>query len=151
VLYRVYQPGDFPFLYVIEEACFQPPLRFSRAHIRRLVGQPNGVTWVAEDDGQLCAFGIAEWAAEESRVTAYIQTLEVLAEVRHRGVGRELLQRMEQSAREAGAMEIWLHVDAQNPAAIRLYERFAYALQGREPDYYGRGRTALMYAKSLGA
>ena len=59
-------------------------------------------------------------------MVAYIQTLEVLPERRGRGVGGELLRRIEGSARAAGAQSIWLHVDAENAAAIRLYERHGY-------------------------
>ena len=29
--YRLFEPDDFDELYAIEEMCFQPPLRFSRA------------------------------------------------------------------------------------------------------------------------
>lgn len=151
VHYRLYKPEDFSALYAIEVACFQPPLRFSRSYIRRHLLEPNSAAWVAEDGGQLCGFGIAEWTAQQARVVAYILTLEVVAEGRRRGVGGELLQRMEKSASEAGAGEIRLHVDAGNAAAVRLYERHAYVAQGREADYYGRGRPALILAKSMGA
>ena len=55
----------------------------------------------------------------------------------------------ENSARAAGAHAIWLHVDAENSAAIRLYERHGYIAQGREEHYYARNRAALIYSKQL--
>jgi ribosomal protein S18 acetylase RimI-like enzyme len=58
---------------------------------------------------------------------------------------------MENSSRTAGAAAMWLHVDAENAAAIRVYERSGYGVSGREEDYYGRGRAALIYAKPLRA
>jgi ribosomal protein S18 acetylase RimI-like enzyme len=149
--YRLYVPEDFWPLYSIEEVCFQPPHRFSRSYMRQLIRQPNAATWIAEQDGRICGFGLVEWAREAGEMAAYIQTLEVLPEVRGQGVGGELLRRMESSARVAAACAIWLHVDAENAAAIRVYERSGYRVSGREENYYGRGRAGLIYAKPLRA
>jgi ribosomal-protein-alanine N-acetyltransferase len=149
VLYRLYATEDFASLYAIEEVCFQPPQRFSRAYMRQLVRQPDAATWIAEQAGRVCGFGLVEWTREAGETVAYIQTLEVLPEVRGQGVGRELLQRMENSVRAAGAAAIWLHADADNAIAIRVYQRHGFQLSGREEDYYGRGKAALIYAKPL--
>jgi ribosomal protein S18 acetylase RimI-like enzyme len=45
---------------------------------------------------------------------------------------------------------IWLHVEAENEGAIRLYEKHGYRYENRQEDYYAPGRAALMYAKRLG-
>jgi len=150
VLYRRYAPEDFAALYAVEEVCFQPPLRFGRGLMRQLTGQSNGATWIAEEE-RMCGFGIVEWTRDEAGVAAYIQTLEVVHEARGRGVGGELLRRMEDSAKAAAAEEIRLHVNAENRAAIRLYERYGYEERGRAAGYYGRGTTALIYGKALRA
>jgi ribosomal-protein-alanine N-acetyltransferase len=151
VNYRLFRPEDFAALYAIEEVCFQPPHRFGRSYVRQLVWQANAAAWVAEDNGRLTGFGIMEWSDEPEGVVAYVQTLEVLPEARGQGVGRELLRRMEESARGAGAAVAWLHVDAENEGAIRVYERAGYRVTGREPDYYGRGRAGLVHMKPLSA
>ena len=147
--YRPYQPDDFVQLYAIEEQCFQPPHRFSRSHMRRLIQQPNAATWIAEDDRRMCGFALVEWTQEETELVAYIQTIEVLPDARGEGVGGELLRRIEISACAAEAEAIWLHVYARNAGAIRLYERHNYQIQGSEEDYYGVGRKALIYAKRI--
>jgi ribosomal-protein-alanine N-acetyltransferase len=149
VHYRLYEPEDFDALYAIEESCFQPPLRFSRGYMRRLIRRTNAATWVVEDSDLMCGFGVVDWAEETAEVIAYIQTLEVLADVRGKGMGGELLRRMENSAWVSGASVSWLHVDAENAGAIRVYERHGYRLRGKERDYYGRGRAALIYGKPL--
>ena len=147
--YRLYTPSDFPHLYAIEERCFEPPLRFPRAYMRRVVGNPDSATWIAEEAGEMCGFANVEWAGPAADRYAYIQTLEVLGEKRRRGIARELLQRMEGSAAQAGAIAIWLHVDQENAGAIRLYRAQGYELTGREEHYYARQRAAEIYAKSL--
>ena len=149
MLYRLYMPEDFAALYAIEEVCFQPPLRFSRAYMRQLIGQTNAVTWIAEDGARVCGFGLVEWTLEDTQLAAYIQTIEVIPEARGQGVGEELMRHMESSAHAAGARSIWLHVDVRNAAAIRLYERHGYQHSGRQEGYYGRGAAALIYNKAL--
>ncbi len=149
MVYRLYQPGDFAALYAVEELCFDPPIRFSRAYMRQLIRRPHSATWIVEEDGELAGFAIAGWRAHEGANDAYIETLEVTPKRRGEGVGTELLRRVEDSARAAGAGTIWLHVDFENAAAIHLYESCGYARQGREEHYYARNRAAVVYAKSL--
>jgi [ribosomal protein S18]-alanine N-acetyltransferase len=149
VTYRLYAANDFPQLSAIEEICFQPPHRFSRAYMRHLVRAANAATWVAEEDGRIVGFAIVEWAEESDLLIAYIQTIEVTPTHRGRGIAGELMRRIEDSAHAAGAPAIWLHAEAGNQPAIRLYEANGYLCRGREDGYYGRGRAALIYVKSL--
>jgi ribosomal protein S18 acetylase RimI-like enzyme len=151
VHYRLYKPEDFAALYAIEEVCFQSPHRFSRTHMRELIHQPCAATWIAEEEQRMCGFGVVEWTGETAGAVAYIQTLEVLPGSRGQCVGGELLRCMENSARDARVEAIWLHVDAENAEAIRVYERHGYELKGRRPGYYGRGSVAHIYAKRIGA
>jgi ribosomal-protein-alanine N-acetyltransferase len=145
--YRLFQPDDFDALYAIEEVCFQPPHRFTRTYMRQLIRQENSATWIALDGEVMRGFGLTEWTRERLGMVAYVQTLEVLPEARGQGVGKEVLRRLEGSAGAAQAVGIWLHVNAVNEAAIRVYEKSGYRLSGREEDYYGRGKPALVYAK----
>ncbi len=149
MLYRSFKPEDFDALYAIEEICFQPPFRFGRRYLRRLIDSPNGATWIAEADGRMTGFAVVEWTLETTEAVAYLQTIEVAPEQRGRGVASELLQRIESSASAAGASILWLHVDATNAGAIRFYEKHGYAFYGGEDHYYAPGRGALIYRKPL--
>ncbi|MGA3160638.1 MAG: N-acetyltransferase [Terracidiphilus sp.] len=149
MLYRPFTPEDFDRLYALEELCFEPHSRFSRRTMRQLVSRPNAATWIAEEGGRLVGFAIVEWNQEPDNGIAYIQTIEVAREHRSCGVGRELLGRIEGSARNAGAGMIWLHVEAANAGAIRLYEAHGYRCEGREENYYPQGHAALIYQKRL--
>jgi ribosomal protein S18 acetylase RimI-like enzyme len=149
VEYRLYIPTDFPALYAVEELCFEPPFRFSRAYMRQLIKSADTATWIALQVAELIGFSIVELSAGQNELTAYIQTLEVHPAFRGRGIGAELLVRAEESARAAEARSIALHVDTENVAAIHLYESRGYARQGREEHYYARHRAAFVYAKSF--
>jgi ribosomal-protein-alanine N-acetyltransferase len=149
--YRLYRATDFEPLYAIEEVCFQPPLRFPPPYMRSVIENPESATWIAEESDKMAGFAIVEWGGPASDRYAYIQTLEVVPEQRRRGVARELLTRLEQSAMQAGAHSIWLHVDTENDPAIHLYEEHGYERQGREEHYYARHRAAFIYSKRLTA
>ncbi|MGD0832370.1 MAG: N-acetyltransferase [Terracidiphilus sp.] len=165
MLYRPFTLDDFDQLYAIEESCFEPPFRFDRDYMRQLVSRKNAATWIAEENGHLLGFAIVHWskrsrrfAAESSpspdnknELAAYIETIEVLQQARSQGAGSQLLCRIEDAARLAGAALIWLHVEAANTAAIRLYEAQGYFCEGRRENYYPMGRAALIYVKRLNA
>ncbi len=164
--YRLYQPADFAALYAVEELCFDTPFRFSRALMRKLIDNPNSATWIAEtpagekataeekiskENKKLAGFAIVDWATVPKGTVAYIQTIEVNPASRRQGIASELLRLSEISALVVGATAIWLHVDVENTAAMRLYEGRGYARKGREEHFYARNRAAFIYAKSLAA
>lgn len=150
VRFRPYQPSDFAALYAIEVECFQPPLRFGRPYMREILDNPSGAAWIAEQDERLAGFAIVEFTPHREGILAYIQTIEVAPAHRRHHVATELLNRIEASARQAGASAIWLHVEAGNDPAIRLYRAHGFSLGGRNENYYARGRAADIYSKSLG-
>ncbi len=154
--YRLYQPADFAALYAVEELSFDAPFRFSRALMRKLIANPNSATWIAEENAgeknkQMAGFAIVDWATVPKGTVAYIQTIEVNPASRRKGIASELLRLSEVSALVVGATAIWLHVDVENTAAMRLYEGRGYARKGREEHFYARNRAAFIYAKSLAA
>jgi ribosomal protein S18 acetylase RimI-like enzyme len=146
----MYDARDFDELYAVEEVCFRPPQRFGRRYMRQLIESRDSATWIAEEDGRMAGFAIVDWVSGAGVTEAYLQTIEVLPGARGQGVGQGLLERVEGSALAAGAELIWLHVEAGNGVAIRLYEAHGYHCEGREEGYYGTGRAALVYAKRLG-
>jgi [ribosomal protein S18]-alanine N-acetyltransferase len=147
--YRLYASADFSQLYSIEEACFREPDRFGRGYMRSLIAHPASATWIAEDAGAMAGFAIVHWSGDPPRRSAYIQTIEVADAFRRQGIARRLLQLVEQSARDAGASLIWLHVDAANAPAIALYSAAGYLHHGSAENYYGPGRPAGIYARPL--
>jgi ribosomal protein S18 acetylase RimI-like enzyme len=117
--------------------------------MRQITSGKDSATWIAEENGLLAGFAVIDWAEEPGAIIAYIQTIEVDPEHRKKGIGSELLRRVEDSARTARAILIWLHVDALNDSAIRLYRAHGYRTEGRQEHYYARGRAAEIYVKPL--
>ena len=165
---RLFQAADLRALYAIEEACFEAPVRFSRALMRSLAEDVRCRTWLGIVDAVRVGFAIvglagqndfssvAGMSAAGSRETelvgpaaAYIWTIEVLPAFRRIGVARELLMRVEESAREARSAAVELHVAGTNLSALRLYEQAGYQRMSVVREYYGRGEDALLYRKWL--
>lgn len=147
---RPYQPADFPALYAVETLCFEPPILYSQAYMRRLIAGRDSATWVAEEDSEFAGFSIVEWYDEPAGDRlAYIQTIEVAPAFRRRGIASELLRRAQASALAAGASRLWLHVESTNASAIRLYRAHGFIRHGHEDHFYARGRNAEIYSKAL--
>lgn len=149
MIFRRYVADDFPALYAIEERCFEPRFRFGRSYMLSLLKTVESSTWIAEEDGVIVGFATVAWSRNARKEGGYLQTIEVLPEMRGRGVGEKLLSLAEITAVTVDAQTMALHVDAQNRAAIRLYERCGYKRRGRREHYYARGRAALLYVKQL--
>ena len=146
---RAYNPDDFAALYEIEEMCFQPAFRFSRSYMKELLGKPNSAGWIAEVEGVMAGFAIVEWTKEPNGISAYIDTIEVAASFRRRGLGSALLAKCEELARDAGADVLWLHVEDGNTGAASLYQSHGFVCLGMEEHFYASGRNALVNRKVL--
>ena len=146
---RLYLPADLPALYAIEEVCFAPPLRFSRSLMRSLAEDPDCRTWLGMLNGVRAGFAMVGLTGDKNPNAAYIYTLEVLPVFRRRGVARELLRHLEESASAAKRPAMELHVSQRNVDALALYELSGYKRIGALRDFYGKGQDGFRYWKPL--
>ncbi|MFP3942241.1 MAG: N-acetyltransferase family protein [Thermoanaerobaculia bacterium] len=102
------------------------------------LADPATAFLLAERAGHLVGF--AEVTAErpcpseeESARTASTQLVRLYVQGRFqgRGIGRELLQRAEEVASDAGAAGLWLAAWSGNHGALRFYARLGYETVGR--------------------
>jgi ribosomal protein S18 acetylase RimI-like enzyme len=126
-----------------------PPL----AGVRRFVlnGLRNGMTqFVAVDDGRVVAWCDVSPKTHATLRHSGVLGMGVAASHRGRGVGSALLQATLAAATSKGIRRIELIVRADNAAAIALYERRGFELEGRLRDYLvvdGRAYDALQMAR----
>jgi len=146
---RPFAADDLRALYAIEEACFEPRVRFSRALMRSLAFRADCRCWLGIADDVRVGFAIVGLGGEFDPTSAYLWTIEVLPAFRRRGVARALLVRVEESAREAGCAAVELHVSERNAEGVALYETAGYTRIAIEPDYYGRAQDAFRYRKAI--
>jgi GNAT superfamily N-acetyltransferase len=72
------------------------------------------------------------WALEHGGLVAWLDELFVVPERRGGGMGRELLRRALEVARERGCRAVDLEVDSEHARAERLYERERFASLSRK-------------------
>ena len=102
--------------------------------------------------GQDCVvlgFAIVEWSKDKAGSGGYLQIIEVDPEWRGRGIDTRLMSLVEASASNAKAQAMLLHVDAEDRAAIKLYEGCGYRRRSGK-GHRVRGREAFLYMKELG-
>ncbi|HET7131971.1 MAG TPA: GNAT family N-acetyltransferase, partial [Gammaproteobacteria bacterium] len=68
---------------------------------------------------------------------------------RRQGVGKQLVEWLEASARTAGIFVVRLELRAGNDDARRFYERLGYLEAGRRPAYYAGREDALRMTHDL--
>ncbi|MCC8480012.1 GNAT family N-acetyltransferase [Streptomyces globisporus] len=98
-------------------------------------------------DGSLAGFVSVAYARWNRRLT--VEDIEVAPGHRGRGVGRALMSRAEDFARERGAGHIWLEVTNINAPAIHAYRRMGFALCGLDTTLYEFTASAGEYALYL--
>lgn len=81
-----------------------------------LIGQGRG--WVAELDGEVTAFAMAD--AEQATIFA----LFVEPEVEGRGIGRRLMNAAEKWLAEMGCREVWLETDSNTAVRANGFYRY---------------------------
>ena len=94
---------------------------------------------------EIAGFAIMRFEVEN----AHLSLLAVRPSYRRRRIARNLLDRLEDSARRAGVGEVRLEVRAGNDAALELYRRLGYREVRRLPGYYGGRESALRMARDL--
>ncbi|MEV1046231.1 GNAT family N-acetyltransferase [Streptomyces sp. NPDC049916] len=95
-------------------------------------------------DGSLAGFVSVSYAPWNRRLT--IEDIEVGPGHRGRGVGRALMTRAEEFARERGAGHVWLEVTNVNAPAIHAYRRMGFSLCGLDTSLYAFTSSAGEYA-----
>ena len=119
----------------------------------RIADDPHKVKLVAEVDGAVAGYGELETWPDRPRQRhgAEIDLIATHPEFRGRGVGPALLEAMvDLSDRWLQLTRLQLYVWDGNDAAIRLYERFGFEVEGRLRRFVvvdGAYRDALIMAR----
>jgi ribosomal-protein-alanine N-acetyltransferase len=110
--------------------CFDKP--WEREDFRRFAEDAARPCFTARDGRRLSGFVLASLAADEGEILS----LCVAPECRRRGIGSALLERLREALIAHGTQAFFLEVNAQNHAAIRLYEKAGFRAAGKRPAYY---------------
>ena len=115
------------------------------ARIARHIRSPESVVLVAQGASCVAGFAIMRFGTEE----AHLDLLAVRPPFRRAGIGRQLIDWLEESALVAGVSLIYLELRAGNDTALRFYKSLGYCHVKRVPGYYGGRETAICMARDL--
>lgn len=123
----------------------QQPRPWSASVFRGELEAHNRIYLVAEDKEGIIGFGGVMVIEDEAHVT------NLLVSVAHRrkGLGRDLMLALMESALELGARHMTLEVRKENVAARALYGRLGLAPVGVRPRYYGDDDALILWAHDI--
>ena len=98
----------------------------------QLTPRHRAAVWLAERDGALVGWCEAVRLQSERLEHVAMLTVAVAPGSRRTGVGSALLAAAEAWGREQGLRKLSLHVRAGNAAALALYRRFGFVVEGVE-------------------
>jgi GNAT superfamily N-acetyltransferase len=131
---------------MVEEigALYEPGLPRGSSASPAELSPPGGGFVVLWEDGRAVAGGGIKRIDEQA---CEIKRMYVAPDARGRGLGRALLEALEDLARERGYAVARLDTGAKQPRSQRMYERAGYA---PVPDYNGNPYAAFWSEKALG-
>jgi [ribosomal protein S18]-alanine N-acetyltransferase len=137
---RAMQPGDLGAVLAIAAAAPEAPQWRDAEYGAYLEGDGRDpllrVAVVAEADGRVAGFAAATLLVDGTENRCELDTMAVDPGARRRGMGRALLEAVLAWAAERGARRMGLEVRRSNAAALALYGRMGFAVEGRRAGYY---------------
>jgi ribosomal-protein-alanine acetyltransferase len=128
--------------YLIESGL---PWSWNEKRVSHCMRNRDCIVLAARDRRRLVGFAIMEFYDEH----AHLSLLAVQPGYQRLGIGRQLIDWLESSARVAGTFTVQLELRASNDDARRFYERLGYREIGRKPAYYGGREDALRMLHDL--
>jgi len=130
-------------LYEIEMKCFKKEA-FTKQQIAQLLKNPNSISLIAKDNGNIVGFVIGMLSVEDGSLVGHILTIDVSPNHRRKGVGIKLLQEIEKIFKNKQAIACRLEVREDNVAALNLYQKLGYRGVGKLEYYYGDANGILL-------
>jgi ribosomal-protein-alanine N-acetyltransferase len=113
--------------------------------VERCLRNRDCVVLAARDRRRVIGFAIMEFYA----IHAHLNLFAVQPGYQRRGVGRQLLEWLEASARTAGIFKVHLELRATNDGARAFYEKLGYVSAGRKAAYYDGREDAVRMTHDL--
>ena len=140
--------ADVPALVTLENACFEGD-RLTRRSFHHMITKAHAALLLVERGGALLGYALVLFHRGTSLARLY--SLAVAPDARGLGLGRQLTEAAEESARAHDCVAMRLEVRPDNRDAIALYERLGYRQYSLRADYYEDHADALCLQKRIQA
>jgi ribosomal-protein-alanine N-acetyltransferase len=118
---------------------------WNEERVERCLRNRDCVVLGARDRRRIVGFAIMEFYA----IHAHLNLFAVQPGYQRQGVGRQLLEWLEASARTAGIFKVNLELRATNDRARSFYEKLGYRVAGRRAAYYDGREDAVRMTHDL--
>ena len=125
----------------IEEESFDDP--YSKELFIRLL--LSGTIFLVAENNEVKGYIIGEAIGTRGHVIS----IAVKRKFRRQGVGRQLMEKLEEILLRVGVKKVRLEVAIENKTAVNFYRKLGYRAVGVLKDYYGWGKDALLMEKTL--
>lgn len=146
---RFYRDSDFKSICSIENKAFGDGA-YSNYMLKMMLKNPAAFTMVAEENSTL--YGYATMNPMDS-ISVDLESIGVIPDQHHHGIGSMLLESMEAEARKRGYKHVTLEVREKNTKAINFYRKHGYKTSEFLNSYYSMSfngsRNAYRMNKSL--
>lgn len=147
MILRPFKCSDLNILYEIDTACFPSGVSYSLEELEAFITHRNSRTWIAEEEGAIIGFLIAQRTPAREM---HIITIDVREPWRRRGVGHTLMDAAEEWGRRERLTLASLETAEDNHPAQAFYRKRGYKKLGRVERYYANGEPAWVMGKRLG-
>lgn len=144
--YRAAKNSDIPRLVSLENKSFDSD-QLTERNFRYFIDLSHGEIIVQELDGKISGYGIILF--HKGTALARLYSLAVDQKYRGQGLGKKLLLKLEQVAKDEGSTYLRLEVKATNERAIALYKASGYRKFALKKDYYQDHQDAECFEKKI--
>ncbi|MBI5178589.1 MAG: GNAT family N-acetyltransferase [Nitrospinae bacterium] len=146
IAFRPAASPDIQRMWEIDQVCFDPGIAYAVDvfYFHMLVHRDPA--FVAEENGRIIGFVMT---AMEKRDEGLIVTIDLLPEWRAKGIGSRLIALAEEALIKRGAQKVVLQTAVENHPAIAFYQKHGYRNMKTLKHYYGRGKPAFQFEKTL--
>ncbi|MCG8434244.1 MAG: GNAT family N-acetyltransferase [Gammaproteobacteria bacterium] len=124
---------------------FGLPWSWNADRIMQRIHDPDSVVLTAREKEKLTGFAILHVGMERS----HLHLLAVHLTFQRKGIGKGLINWLEETARTAGVFFVDLEVRAGNIGAISFYHKLGYRTKGLLPGYYNGRESAVRMTHDL--
>ena len=105
--------------------------------------------FVAEADNKVVGFLVLQWPGTGWNRVAEIGWIAVLPRYQMKGIGSNLITKMEEYAKNEGFRKVYVEPSVINDAAIRFYVKNGYNYEATRKDWYKDGEDSVILGKHL--
>jgi ribosomal protein S18 acetylase RimI-like enzyme len=144
---------DIDGLLVVEQQCFDVyyygRYKLSRYDFHSYLEDPSCIFLVAARDRQVAGYVLGPADSRRTRHAAHIDSIAVLPQVQHRGIGTRLLESFIEQARRRGCTRATLQVATANEVGLAFFAKHGFHELRPLPHYYGRNLHGLLMSADI--